>query len=30
VPPVEANELSKMYSVGIGDMMKMARSISEA
>lgn len=30
VPPVEANELSKMYSFGIGDMMKMARSISEA
>ena len=30
VPLVEANELSKMYSFRIGDLMKMARSISEA
>jgi len=30
VPPVEANELSKMYSFGIGDIMKLARNISEA
>jgi hypothetical protein len=30
VPPVEANELSKMYSLGIGDLMKLAQGISEA
>ncbi len=30
VPPVEAKELAKMYSFGIGDIMNLARGFSEA
>jgi hypothetical protein len=30
VPPGEAKELARMYSFGIGDIMKLARGFSEA
>lgn len=30
IPPVQAKELAKIYSFGIGDVIKLARGFSEA